>query len=64
MSGGVTGSSQSHVSQSMTSLMVACECKAGELVESITNCTARWGDKRELFTVEDKEHTHAENHAA
>ena len=56
--------SQSHVSQSMTSLMVACECKAGELVESITNCTARWGDKRELFTVEDKEHTHAENHAA
>ena len=55
--------SESHVTQSMTSLLVACACKADELVDSITNCTARWGDKRELFTVEDKEHTHAENHA-
>lgn len=54
---------ESHVTHSVAALVVASECKAGELVESITNCTARWGDKRELFTVEDKEHTNVENHA-
>jgi HK97 family phage portal protein len=47
---------QTHIDQSREALLMAAECKADKLTESVARCVEQWADKREL-SMGDKDET-------